>query len=325
MVIDKFTRWIAGLLMAVALSAGAQQASDWPARPVTMVVPYAPGGNTDFLARLTAEWLTRAIGRPFVVENRAGAAGIIAAEYIARQPADGHTLFFATITQVSLAPYLYNIRYDPIKDFVPIANVGGNSLVITVGADKPWKTLGDLVAYAKSNPGKLTVGHAGVGSLSHLSATVFLNRAGIEATMVPYKGGGPALTDMMGGQTDMYSANISEIMPHVRSGKIRFLGVSSEKPIKQLPGVPAIAETYPGHSVETWNGLLGPAGMPAEIVDRLAAEVTKALHSPDLQARLDAVGVVPQTGQVKEAFAQQIQRDMVHWKPVIDRAGIKQQ
>jgi tripartite-type tricarboxylate transporter receptor subunit TctC len=309
----------------MALAMGAAAAQDWPARPVTIVVPYAPGGNTDFLARLTAEKLTQAIGRPFVVENRAGAAGIIAAEYMTRQPADGHTLFFATITQISLAPYLYKIRYDPIKDFVPIANVGGNPLVVTVGADKPWKTLKDLVDYAKANPGKLTVGHAGVGSLSHLSATVFLSRAGIQATMVPYKGGGPALQDMMGGQTDMYSANISEIMPHVNSGRIRFLGVSSLKPIKQLPGVPAIAQTYAGHSVETWNGLVGPAGIPAAVVDRLADAVSKALQSPDMLAKLDAAGVVPQTGQVKDEFARRIQRDMVQWKPLMEQAGIKPQ
>lgn len=319
----KFIRSIAGLSMALAMGGAAAQ--DWPARPVTVVVPYAPGGNTDFLARLTAEKLTQAIGRPFVVENRAGAAGIIAAEYVARQPADGHTLFFATITQVSLAPYLYKIRYDPIKDFVPIANVGGNPLVITVGANKPWKTLKDLVDYGKSNPGKLTVGHAGAGSLSHLSATVFLSRAGIQATMVPYKGGGPALQDMIGGQTDMYSANISEIMSQVNGGRVRFLGVSSLQPIKQLPGVPAIAETYPGHFIETWNGLVGPAGLPPAVVDRLAAEVSKALQSPDMLAKLDAAGVVPQTGQVKEEFAKRIQRDMVQWKPLMEEAGIKPQ
>lgn len=319
----EFIGSMAGLSLALAMKgAGAQ---DWPTRPVTVVVPYAPGGNTDFLGRLTAEKLSQAIGRPFVVENRTGAAGIIAAEYMTRQPADGYTLFFTTITQISLAPYLYKIRYDPVKDFVPIANVGGNPLVITVGSNKPWKTLSDLVSYAKKNPGKLTVGHAGIGSLSHLSATVFLTRAGIEATMVPYKGGAPALQDMMGGQTDMYSANISEIMAHVNSGRVRFLGVSSLKPIKQLPGVPAIAETYPGHSVETWNGLVGPAGLPEPIVDRLAAEVTKALQSPDMLEKLDRAGVVPQTGQVKDAFAQRIQRDMAQWKPVMEKAGIQPQ
>ena len=143
--------------------------------------------------------------------------------------------------------------------------------------------------------------------------------------MIPYKGGGPALQDMMGGQTDMYSANISEIMPHTKSGRVRFLGVSSLTPIKQLPGVPAIAQTYPGHSVETWNGLLGPAGISPAIVERLATAVTKALQSPDMLSKLDAAGVVPQTGQVKDAFAQRIQRDMVQWKPLMEQAGIEPQ
>ncbi|HVL55918.1 MAG TPA: tripartite tricarboxylate transporter substrate binding protein [Burkholderiaceae bacterium] len=306
-----------------ATTAANAQASDWPTKPVTIVVPYAPGGNSDFLARLTAERLSKAFGQQFIVENRAGAGGIVAADYMTRQPADGYTLFWGTITQISIAPYLYKIKYDPVKDFVPIANIGGNPLVITVGANSKFQTLDDLIKFGRANPGKLTVGHAGVGSLSHLSASVFLHRAGIEATMVPYKGGGPALTDMIAGQTDMYSANISEIMPHAKSGRVRFLGVSSEQPIKQLPGVPAIAQTFPGHWVETWNGLLGPAGTPQPIVDRLAAEVTKILQSPDFQARLDEVGVAPQIGQTKDAFAQRIQKDMQLWRPIIERAGIK--
>jgi len=170
------------------------RAQAWPSRPISLVIPYPPGGNTDFMGRATAEWLTKALDNPVVPDNRAGAGGTIAADYAARAQPDGHTLFFATITQISLARFLYKVRYDPFKDFVPIANVGGNPLVLTVRSDSRFQTLADLISYGKNNPGKLTVGHAGVGSLSHMSAFMFLRRAGIEATLVAYKGGGPALT-----------------------------------------------------------------------------------------------------------------------------------
>ena len=322
---SKLKRWTLIFSLALALGASARPAlaTDWPSRPVTIVVPYAPGGNTDFMARLTAEGLGKAFGQSFIVENRAGAGGTIAADYVARRPADGYTLFFGTISQISIAPFIHKIGYDQIKDFVPIANVGANPYVIAVRSDETFKNLAALVTYAKLHPGKLTVSHAGIGSMSHLSASLFLQRAGIDATMVAYKGGGPALIGLMGGVVDMYSANVSEIMPHINGGRLRFLGVSSKQYIKQLPNVPVIAETYTGHEVETWNGLLGPAGMPAEIVDKLAREVTKLLSSSAFQARLDDAGVTPQIGEVKDVFAQRIQKDMIYWKPVIKQSGIK--
>ena len=301
---------------------GALRAQQWPNRPISLVIPYPPGGNTDFMARITAEYLTKALGTPVVAENRAGAGGTIAAEAAARAPADGNTLFFATITQISLAPFLYKIRYDPLKDFVPICNVGGNPLVLTVPSSSRFQTLDDLIRYGKANPGKLTVSHAGVGSLSHMSAYIFLTRAGIEATMVSYKGGGPALADMMGGQTDLYSANISEIMPHATSGRVRFLAVSSLEPIPQLPGVPTIAATIPGHQIETWNGVVGPTGMPASAVDRLADTLTQMLADESIRDRFGRAGIIPQQGQAKEVFARRIMRDIELWKPMIEQAGI---
>lgn len=319
-----FHRILAATISGGALASlpGALRAQQWPAKPISLVIPYAPGGNTDFMARITAEWLSKALDNPVVAENRAGAGGTIAGEYVARAAADGHTLFFATITQVSLAPFLYKIRYDPLKDLVPIANVGGNPLVLTVSSGSRFQTLADLISYGKENPGKLTVGHAGIGSLSHMSAFVFLARAGIQATMVSYKGGAPALADMIGGQSDLYSANISEIMPHASSGRVRFLAVSSLEPIPQLPGVPTIASVIPGHQIETWNGVVGPAGLPAEVVDRVAAEITKMLADPGIRERFGKAGIIPQEGQAKQAFAQRIQRDIELWKPMIEQAGI---
>ena len=318
-------RWTLILSLALALGASARPAvaTGWPSRTVTVVVPYAAGGNTDFMARLTAEYLHRAFGQPFVVENRGGAGGTIAANYVAHRPADGYTLFFGTISQISIAPFIYKIHYDPIKDFVPIANVGANPYVIAVRPDDHFKSLADLVTYARLHPGKLTVGHAGAGSMSHLSASVFLHRAGISGTMIAYKGGGPAMIDLMGGVIDMYSANVSEILPHINGGRVNFLGVSSEKRISQLPNVPTIADSYPGQAIETWNGLLGPAGMPAGVVDKLAFEVTKLLSSADFQARLKGAGITPQIGEVKNVFAQRIQKDIIFWKPEIEQIGIK--
>ncbi len=298
-------------------------AQAWPSKPISLIIPFPPGGNTDFMARITTEWLSKALNNPVIAENRPGAGGTIAGEYVARAQPDGHTLFFATISQISLVQFLYKARYDPFKDFVPIANVGGNPLVLTVASGSRFQRLADLIKFGKENPGKLTVGHAGEGSLSHMSAFIFLNRAGIEATMVGYKGGGPALIDMMGGQTDLYSANISEIMPHVSSGRIRFLAISSLQPIPQLPGVPTIASTIPGHNIETWNGVVGPTGMPVAIVDRLADEITKMLKDPGVRTRLGNAGVITQDGEVKKTFADRIQRDVNLWKPMIEQAGIK--
>ncbi len=322
---SKLKRWTLIFSLALALGAGARPAlaTDWPSRPVTIVVPYAAGGNSDFIARVTADRLSKAFGQSFVVENRAGASGIIAAEYVAHRPGDEYTLLLGTITQISMAPFIAKIHYDPIKDFVPIVDLGGNPYVVVVRADRPFNTLADLVDYAKLNPGKLTVGHAGVGSTTHLSAALFLNRAGIKATMVPYKGGFPALTDVMGGVTDTYFGNVSEILPYRDGKRVKFLGVSSEKRIKQLPNVPAISETYPGFVLQTWDGLLGPAGLSAEVVDKLASETTKILSSPDFQAKLEDAGVTPNIGEVKDAFAQRIQKDMIYWKPVIEQLGIK--
>lgn len=315
----------ATLPAAGALSAacpGLALAQQWPARPVTVTVPYPPGGNTDFLARITTEFLTRKFGQSFIADNRAGAGGTIAAMSAARVAPDGYSLFFASITQISLAPFLYRIRYDPIKDFQPIANVGGNPLVLTVSASSPFRTMGDLVQYAKKNPGKLNVGHAGTGSLSHLSAVMFMNRAGIEGTLIPYRGGGDAVVALLGGQTDLYSANISEIMGQIESGKLRFLAVSSLQPIPQLTGVPTIAATYPGYTIETWNGLMGPAGLPSGVVDQLASAVDEMLGETRTLARLSAAGVIPQRGQTKLVFARRIQNDVAMWRPMMAQAGI---
>lgn len=315
------TRGAALALCALAAAPGHAQ-EPWPSRPVTIVVPFAPGGNTDMITRLMAERLTRAFGKPFVVDNRGGAAGLIAAEYVARAPADGYVLFMSTLTQIVTAPMTNKIRYDPVRDFVPIINVGGNPFVLTASTRNNFKSLDDLVRYGKAHPGALNVGHAGNGGLTQLSALLFLNRAGIQATMVPYRGGAPALADVLAGQIDLYSASVSEVMPYNGTGKVSLLAVSSDKRLPVLPNVPTIAETFPGHEVDTWNGLVGPAKMPPEIVDRIAAESKKIIAEPEFRARLEKAGIIP-LGETRDAFAQRIQKDRAKWKPVVEAAGIQ--
>jgi len=310
------------LCCAAALPAGAS--ATWPTRAVTLVVPYAAGGNTDSMARIIAERLTKALGQPVIVENRGGAGGMIAAEYVSRAKADGYTLFFGTLTQISTAPFTNKIRFDPLKDFTPVSNVGGNPYVIAARKDAPFSTLAELVRYGKAHPGKFNVGHAGVGGLTHLSAVLFLHRAGVEANLIPYKGGAPALTDVLGGQIDFYSGNLSEVLPYAKGDSLRLLAVSSAQRIPQLPDVPTIAETYPGHAVETWNGILAPSGVPAAVIDELATEIAKIHADRSFQERLQAIGVTP-IPEVKDVFRQRILDDITKWKPVIVNAGIKPQ
>ncbi|WP_241754428.1 Bug family tripartite tricarboxylate transporter substrate binding protein [Cupriavidus basilensis] len=310
------------LAFAAALPALVHAQEPWPARPVTIVVPFAPGGNTDMIARLLAERLGRTFGKPFVVDNRGGAGGLIAAEYVARAPADGYVLFMSTMTQIVTAPMTNKIRYDPVRDFVPIVNVGGNPFILAASTRHNFKTVADLVRYGKENPGKLNVGHAGNGGLTQLSALLFLSRAGVQATMVPYRGGAPALADVLAGQIDLYSASVSEVMPYAGTGKLSLLAVSSDKRLPQLPSLPTIAESYPGHQVDTWNGLVGPSKMPPEIVDKIGAEAKKIIAEPDFRAHLEKAGIIP-LGETREAFAQRIKQDQKKWKPVIEAAGIQ--
>lgn len=312
-----------GLLAGFALlGLCATNAAEWPERQVTLIVPFAPGGNTDSMARITAARLTESIGRPFIVENKGGAGGTIAAEYVARAKPDGYTLFFGTVTQLATAPFTNKIQYNPKRDFVPIANVGGNPFVIAARKDAPFSTLSELVNYGKANAGKLTVGHAGVGGLTHLSAALFLRRAGIDAVMASYRGAALALTDVLAGHIDFYSGNLSEILPYAKTGELKLIAVSSPRRIDQLPNVPTIAETYPGYVAETWNGILGPAGMPQAAVNQIAAAMTKAYVDPKFIAQLQVIGVTP-IPEVKDDFAKRIADDTAKWKPIISDAGIK--
>jgi len=259
-------RLLVSLLGLVAASAAAQS---WPQRPVHVIVPFVAGGNTDSQARIVTERLNEALGQPFVVENKVGAGGAIAAEYVAKSTPDGYTLFFAASPQFSL-PLVQKVNFDPYQDFAPVSIVGTNAFVLGVHVSVPARTVREFVDYVKARPGQLNYASAGAGTTTHLTAALFLVRAGLRMTHVPYKGGAQAVADLVGGQVQMYFGNASELMPHAQGGKVHLLAVSSAKRTPQLPDVPAIAETYPGFATGTWNGFLAPTGTPQPIIDRLA-------------------------------------------------------
>ena len=313
---------LATCLWAAVAVLGTAQAQSWPQKPVKIVVPYAPGGNTDVIARMIAQRLGDTLGQQFVVENRGGAGGAIAADLVAKSQPDGYTLCVCALSQLVPVPLTQKVAYDPLKDFTPIANIGANGFVIAVSATAvPAKTLPDFVAYAKANPGKMTFSSGGVGSLTHLAAALFVQRAGIQLNHAPYTGGAPALTDTIGGHVHMYAASPSEVIAHIENPQLRLLGISSPKPISQLPAVPAIAQFYPNFQALTWNGLIGPANMPKEVVDILSREVLKALNDKAFVERLQKAGVEPVPTTPAE-FKKEIEDEYKMWADVIAKAGI---
>lgn len=313
---------IFGRLLFIALILlPAQASAKWPERTVTLVVPFAAGGITDLLARMTAQRLSAVFEQSFIVENVVGAAGTIATEKVARAAPDGYTLLFATITQISVAPFLNKITYDPIRDFKPVAIVGTSPFVITVSADFPANTLEEFVAHVKSNSGRLTYGTAGAGSLSHLSAAVFLKRAGIDMIMVPYKGLAPAFSDLLGGTVNMVSATPVELKPFFEAKKLKFIASSGSGRSRMMPGVPTIAEAYAGHDIETWNGIVAPTGTPQDIINKIADAVLTANNDPSFIQRLETLGVDPSRA-TRDEFSAIIRKDMDLWRNRVSEMGL---
>jgi len=313
---------IAIFAAALLLAASTVKAQDWPQHPVRMVVPFAAGGNTDLQARIVSERLSAVFGQQFIVENRVGAAGAIAAEFVARAPADGYTLFFSPTPQIEVLPLIQKVNYDPIKDFAPISMVGTNPFILGVHASVPANTLQEFVKYVRDRQGLLNYASGGAGSIGHLSAALFLARAGLQMTHIPYKGGAPAVQDLVGGQVHMYFGNASELLQHAKSGKIKLLAVSSEKRAPQLPDLPAVAEVYKGFRTITWNGVLAPAGTPKPVIDRLAREIGRIVREPATAEKLEKIGVDP-VGNTPEEFAAFIRSDTPLWRDAVKAADIK--
>ena len=299
-------------------------AQAWPHKPIKVIVPFPPGGVTDAIARITAEWLTQRLGQPVVPDNRPGASGAIAAELVARAEPDGYTLLSAATPQLAIVPYVQKTPYDPVKDFAPISIVGTNAFVLGCNAEKtPAKTLREFVEYVKARPGQLNYGSPGSGSVGHLSMALFLARAGLKMEAVLYKGGGPVMTDLVAGHINCYFGNFNELLPHAGGGKLRLLATSGSKRARQLPDVPTVAEQgYPGFRTETWNGYVAPAGTPREVVERVAREIGAGCKDAAFVARLDRIGVEPVCSTPAE-FSQAVRDDLRLWKDAVEAAGVK--
>jgi tripartite-type tricarboxylate transporter receptor subunit TctC len=292
---------------------------------VKVIVPFPPGGVTDSLARITADWLAQRLGQPVVLENRPGASGAIAAELVARAEADGYTLLAAAAPQLAVVPHVQKINYDPVKDFAPISIVGANSFVLGCNEKVPAKTLKELIDYAKSRPGELNYASPGQGSIGHLTMALLLARAGVKMEAVLYKGGGPAVADMVAGHVPCYFGNLNELLPHVGTGRVRLLATSGTQREAALPNVPTVAEQgYPGFRTATWNGYVAPANTPRAVIDHLAREIGAACRDAAFAARLNKIGVDPVCGTPAE-FSRSIAEDLAIWKEAVQAAGMKPQ
>ena len=313
------------ILLLVSVWTNASLAQSWPQKPVKVIVPFPPGGVTDSIARITADWLTQRLGQPVIAENRPGASGAIAAELVARAEPDGYTLFSAATPQLAVVPHVQKISYDPVKDFAPISIVGTNPFALGCNRKIAATSLKQLVDYARAHPGELSYASPGSGSVGHLTMELFLARAGLKMEAVLYKGGGPAIADVVGGHVPCYFGNLNEILPHAGGGKINVLAVSGEARAPQLPQVPTVAEQgYPGFRTVTWNGYVAPAATPKPIVERLSREIAAGCKDTAFAARLEKIGVDPVCGTPAE-FERAVRDDLALWKEAVQAAGIKPQ
>jgi tripartite-type tricarboxylate transporter receptor subunit TctC len=318
-------QWMNKVLVLVMFAsfATAQAQSAWPQKPIRIVVPFAPGGNTDSIARIMAERFTQSLGQPVLVDNKVGAGGAIAAEFVAKAPADGYTLMMAAMPVMAVLPVISKTNFDPLRDFVPVSNVGSNPFVMGIHKSVPANNLSEFVAYMRKNPGKFNYASGGSGSVSHLSAALFVKRADLDMTHISYKGGAPAVTDLLGGNVQMYFGNFSELYPHVSGGNIRIIGVSSDKRAAQLPQVATIAESgFPGFKTVTWNGLMAPAGTPPAVVARLADAVKEALAFEGTQSKFQQMGV-DAIGSSPREFAETLRADIAIWSEAGKAANLK--
>lgn len=317
-------KWVLVVLAVIAGIAPAQS-QEWPQRPVKIIVPFAPGGNADGMARMIGQRLGEVLGQQFVVENRTGAGGTIAVESVARAPADGYTLLWGVQPQIVIIPAMQKVSYDPVKDLAPISVLATNPFVLVVNGKLPVKSVAEFVSYVKSQPSKLSYGSSGIGSVAQLAMALFLKRAGLDMTPVHYRGNAPALADVVAGHVPAMFSSLADALPQAQAGHVRLLAISGARRAAQAPDVPTVAEAgHAGYSVVTWNGLMAPAQTPKPIVDRVAAEVGRAVKDPAFAERLTKFGVDP-LGNSPVEFAQLIQVEIPLWIEAVAIAGIKSQ
>ena len=311
------------LLVLATSPAAPVQAQDWPNRPVKIIVPFAPGGNADGMARIIGQRLGEVFGQTFVVENRTGAGGTIAVQDVARSPRDGYTLLWGVQPQIVIIPAMQKVNYDPVKDLAPISVLATNPFVLVVNGKLPAKSVTEFVAYVKAQPGKLSYGSSGIGSVAQLAMALFLKRAGLDMTPVHYRGNAPALADVVAGHVPVMFSSLADALPQAQAGNVRLLAISGSKRAAQVPDVPTVAEAgYAGYSVITWNGLMAPARTPKLIVNQIAAEVARAVKDPAFAERLTKFGVDP-LGNNPAEFAKLIAAEIPVWIEAVNIAGVK--
>jgi tripartite-type tricarboxylate transporter receptor subunit TctC len=309
----------AGLLLALTTTAAAQE---YPTKPVRLIIPFAPGGLNDTGGRVIATQLSARLGKQVVVENRTGAGGVVGTELVAHAPKDGYTLLIVSLVN-TFNPWFYKLSYDPIKSFTPIAFLASSPNVLSVNRELPVTTVKELVALAKEKPGQLQYASGGIGSFMHMGAELFKLMAGVDMLHVPFRGGGPALIDVIGGHTKLAFATVVATKGHARSGKVRALGVGETKRHPLLPEVPTIAEAgVPGYAAANWIGVVAPAGTPAAIVEKLNKEISAALDSPEVQKQFSAEGAEVVRMSSAE-FGDFMVKELAKWGRVVKEAGIK--
>ncbi len=320
------TRHAIGTAAAFALAAACTLAGaqTYPAKPIRMIVGTSPGGPIDFSARLAAQKLTDALGQPVVVDNRTGASGTIGTEYVAKAAPDGYTLLMGSAATLCIVPALFpKVPYNTLKDFAPVSTVAAVSYVVVVHPSVPVKSIKEFIALAKQKPGELRFGSAGAGSVTHLAVELFRSMAGIEMLHVPYKGAGPAMIDLLGGQLDFMFDSLLTSPPLVKAGRLRALAQTGLQRSPVLPDVPTVNETVlPGYQVSTWFGLVAPAGTPRAIVAKLSAALAKGINNPETREKLLAQGMEP-VGNTPEQFTQLIRDELPKWARVVKISGAK--
>ena len=310
----------AGALAAVGRAARAQA---WPSRPIRLVVPFATGGGSDFIGRFMAQRLGQALGQPVVVENRPGAGSTLGIELVVKSPPDGYT-FGLIASSYTVTPSLYRLRFDPVTDITPVIQFSQGPMLVVVPKSLPVANFTELVALARSRPGALNYASAGQGSITHLACALFADMAGLQMTHIPYKGTGPALTDTMAGQTQLFFSSTATALPHVQSGALRALAVTTRERLGTLAAIPTIAESgLPAYDVPLWHGMIGPAGVSSEIVARLVSESRRTLSLRETAEQLAQDGVAPAPEGSPAQFRDRIRSEIDQWRGVVARAGVR--
>jgi len=313
----------AAALAAMVVCAAPALGQAYPTKPIRIVAPSTPGDAPDVIARLVADKLSVALGQQVVVDNKPGAGGVVGSESVAKSAPDGYTLIMGNAGSHGINAAVYSrLPYDIQRDFAPVSQVAIAPNVMVINPSVPANSVAEFLAYAKSQPGKLSYASGGNGSSAHMSMELFKSMAGIDVQHIPYKGSSPALTDLIGGQVAVFIGNMPPTVPHIKSGKLRALAVTTRTRSALMPELPTIADTLPGYETVAWFGVLAPAGTPPEIVNRLSVEIGRIARSPEMREKLVAMGAEP-VGGTPEEFKAVIDRDIAKWKPLAQKVGIK--